>query len=121
VVRRRKIEPMRAMQAKPLGAKGIALLLSACTTVGPDFKRTEVPWLDAWSGGSLESLSSKQGGKRRGRIEEWWRNFNDPVLDRLITEALRLNPNVRTAGARILEARAQLGIAGSTLYPRYSR
>ncbi len=29
-----------------------------------------------------------------------------------------MNPNVRTAGMRIMEARAQLGIAGSTLYPQ---
>ena len=29
-----------------------------------------------------------------------------------------MNPNVRTAGLRIMEARAQLGIAGSTLYPQ---
>ena len=40
------------------------------------------------------------------------------MLARLIAEALRLNPNVRTAGIRILEARARLGIAGSTLYPQ---
>ena len=31
-------------------------MLSACTTVGPDFKRPQVPWLDAWTGGSLKSL-----------------------------------------------------------------
>lgn len=62
------------------------MLLSACTIVGPDFKRPEVPWLDAWAGGSLESLSLEQGGERRGRIEEWWRTFNDLVLNRLITE-----------------------------------
>ena len=48
----------------------------------------------------------------------WWRSFNDPVLDDLIAEAQRANRNVRTAGLRILEARAQLGIAGSTLYPQ---
>ena len=48
----------------------------------------------------------------------WWRDFNDPVLDQLIDEAQRVNPNVRTAGLRIMEARAQLGIAGSTLYPQ---
>ena len=109
------------MHSKPVGTQGItllwSLLLSACTMVGPDFKRPEIPWLDAWSGGSLESLSSEQRGKRQGQIERWWRNFNDPVLARLIAEALRLNPDVRTAGIRILEARAQLGIAGSTLYP----
>ena len=29
-----------------------------------------------------------------------------------------MNPNVRTAGLRIMEARAQLGIAGSALYPQ---
>ena len=110
------------MHLKPVGTQGIALLgsllLSACTIVGPDFKRPEVPWLDAWSGGSLKSLTSVQREHRKGQIEEWWRNFNDPVLVRLIAEALRLNPDVRTAGVRILEARAQLGIAGSTLYPQ---
>ena len=52
------------------------------------------------------------------QTQEWWRNFNDPVLDQLIAEAQRVNPSVRTAGIRIMEARAQLGIAGSTLYPQ---
>ena len=50
--------------------------------------------------------------------DEWWRNFDDPVLEQLVAEAQRLNPGVRTAGMRILEARAQLGIAGSGLYPQ---
>ncbi len=40
------------------------------------------------------------------------------MLDQLIAEAQRANPSVRTAGLRIMEARAQLGIAGSTLYPQ---
>ena len=34
-----------------------AMLLSACTTVGPDFKRPQVPWLADWTGGSLQSLA----------------------------------------------------------------
>ena len=55
---------------------------------------------------------------RSGQLQEWWRSFNDPVLDQLVAEAQRVNPNVRTAGLRIMEARAQLGIAGSTLYPQ---
>ena len=95
-----------------------ALLLSACTTVGPDFKRPQVPWLADWTGGSLQSLASDPRVPRRGQTLEWWRNFNDPVLDRLVAEAQRVNPNVRIAGMRIMEARAQLGIAGSTLYPQ---
>ena len=95
-----------------------ALLLAGCTAVGPDFKRPEVPWLAGWSGGSLKSLAAEERGRPRPQTEEWWRNFNDPVLDHLVAEAQRLNPNVRTAGMRIMEARAQLGIAGSLLYPQ---
>jgi outer membrane protein, multidrug efflux system len=95
------------------------LLLSACTTLGPDFKRPQVPWLEAWTGGSLKALVDDPQVPRSSRNDaEWWRNFNDPVLDQLVAEAQRMNPNVRTAGLRIMEARAQLGIAGSTLYPQ---
>jgi multidrug efflux system outer membrane protein len=97
---------------------GAAALLGACTTVGPDFKRPQVPWLADWTGGSLESLATDPRAPRSGQTQEWWRNFNDPVLDYLVAEAQRVNPNVRTAGMRIMEARAQLGIAGSTLYPQ---
>ena len=97
------------------------LLLGACTTVGPDFKRPATPsWLADWSGGSLASLAAEQRESEQSQAanDEWWRSFNDPVLDRLIAEAQRLNPDVRTAGMRILEARAKLAIAGSTLYPQ---
>ena len=55
---------------------------------------------------------------RSGQLQTWWRSFKDPVLDQLIAEAQRVNSNVRTAGLRIMEARAQLGIAGSTRYPQ---
>lgn len=103
---------------KLASAVTIALLLGACTTVGPNFKQPEVSWLDDWQGGSLQALDVVQPGKHNTDISQWWRHFNDPVLDALIEQALRVNPNVRTAGLRIIEARAQLGIAGSTLYPQ---
>jgi multidrug efflux system outer membrane protein len=95
-----------------------ALLLGGCAAVGPDFKRPEVPALADWSGGSLATLAAEKRGRPRTQTEEWWRNFDDPVLDALVAEAQRVNPNVRTAGMRILEARAQLAIAGSLLYPQ---
>ncbi|MDM0022353.1 efflux transporter outer membrane subunit [Variovorax sp. J22R187] len=96
-----------------------ALLLGACTTVGPDFQRPAVPWLPDWKGGSLdEAIAAGPRPASAGQLQVWWRTFNDPVLDQLIAEAQRVNPGVRTAGMRIMEARAQLGIAGSTLYPQ---
>ncbi len=101
-----------------LPALAAALLFGGCAAVGPDFERPEVPWLPGWSSGSLDALKAEQRGLPKAQNEEWWRNFNDPVLDRLIAEAQRVNPDVRTAGMRILEARAQLMIAGSLLYPQ---
>lgn len=112
------------------GALGLAgaVLLGACRTAGPDFVRPGVPpALAGWSGGSLGTLAPLNAEARhrpgidgqQGRYtREWWRNFNDPVLDGLIAEAQHVNPSVRIAGLRIMEARAQLGIAGSTLYPQ---
>ena len=101
-----------------LSAVAAALLFEGCAAVGPDFKRPDVPWLAGWSSGSLNSLTAEQRGMPQAQTEEWWRNFNDPVLDRLVAEAQSVNPDVRTAGMRILEARAQLKIAGSLLYPQ---
>ena len=110
--------PTNKLRTRAAGLAG-ALLLSACTTLGPDFQRPAVPWLDAWTGGSLKTLADDPRIPRGSRTNElWWSTFNDPVLDQLIAEAQRVNPNVRTAGLRIMEARAQLGIAGSTLYPQ---
>ena len=109
------------LRAQAVGLAG-TLLLSACTILGPDFKRPQVPsWLAGWKGGSLESLAVEPRSPRGPQTQEWWRNFKDPVLDQLVAEAQRVNPSVRIAGIRIMEARAQLGIAGSTLYPQFQQ
>jgi NodT family efflux transporter outer membrane factor (OMF) lipoprotein len=113
---------MNRLGCDAIGAIALAgtVLLGGCSTVGPEFERPGVPWLAAWTGGSLAPLAaqSRTPDQRGGQIQQWWRNFNDPVLDQLISEAQRMNPTVRTAGMRIMEARAQLGVAGSTLYPQ---
>jgi NodT family efflux transporter outer membrane factor (OMF) lipoprotein len=95
----------------------IACAAAGCTAVGPDFHRPGVPWLDQWPGGSLQTVAAPaQAGAAID--DEWWHVFNDPLLDYVVTEAQRVNPTVRTAGARILEASAQLGIATSGRYPQ---
>ena len=48
----------------------------------------------------------------------WWTVFNDPALNRLIDTAYRQNLDLRIAGARILEARAQRNIAVGNLFPQ---
>jgi NodT family efflux transporter outer membrane factor (OMF) lipoprotein len=101
-----------------LWALSAALSLSGCSTVGPDFARPQVPWLPEWSGGAWGSLVQTSPRRPEPHRDEWWRNFGDPALEWLVAEAQRMNPSVRTAGLRIMEARALLGIAGSAQYPQ---
>jgi multidrug efflux system outer membrane protein len=91
----------------------LASLVSGCTVLGPNYERpaTDIP--SDWASSSLVQAPQKQAD-----IGEWWRNFNDPVLNALIDEALRKNHSAKVAALRVLEARAQLGIAGSTMYPQ---
>jgi len=93
-------------------------LLTACQSVGPDFVRPDSAWLDDWQDASTEAATAGLPQPDQPPPDDWWHNFNDPVLDQLITDAQRLNPGVRTAGLRIMEARAQLGIASSGRYPQ---
>jgi NodT family efflux transporter outer membrane factor (OMF) lipoprotein len=93
-------------------------LLTACKSVGPDFSRPHSEWLDNWRDASTQTVAEGLPTPGKPLPDDWWRNFNDEVLDELIAEAQRMNPGVRTAGLRIMEARAQLGIARSGLYPQ---
>lgn len=106
----------RVMPVKPLLAATL-LVCSACTPVGPDFTHPTVSWLESWFSSSLP-VANTAAKPAQPAVDQWWRYFHDPVLDALIAEAQRQNTDVRTAGLRILEARAQLGIAGSGLYPQ---
>ncbi len=84
-----------------------------CTMVGPDFVRPEADVADTWQEAQnpeIDTTTTDYG--------EWWTAFNDPVLDRLIEAAYRQNLPLQIAGLRILEARAQLGVAVGGLYPQ---
>jgi NodT family efflux transporter outer membrane factor (OMF) lipoprotein len=90
--------------------------MSACSTLGPRYEKPEVQWLDNWQPDLYGQLSV--GNSSRQDLNFWWRMFNDPVLNKLVKITQENNLDLRTAGLRILESRAQLGIAGSSLYPQ---
>jgi len=50
-------------------------------------------------------------------LKEWWKGFNDPVLNGLIIKALTANHDLRIAVGRVREANAMVTVAESTLYP----
>jgi len=91
-----------------------AVLLNACTAVGPDFEKPEADLPSDWS------AETEAGGFDTGTQQqaEWWLVFDDPVLNRLVDVARLHNNTLEIAALRILEARAQLGIASGQKYPQ---
>ncbi len=49
---------------------------------------------------------------------DWWSVFNDPTLNDLIETAYQQNLDLKTAGTRILQARAQRAVAAGNLFPQ---
>lgn len=50
--------------------------------------------------------------------EQWWVEFGDDQLNRLVTQALSGNPSLAAALARVRAAQAQFASARSALYPQ---
>ncbi len=91
---------------------GMGIIFTGCM-VGPDFHLPDAMVSKDWMEAGDQRVKSAPADFRT-----WWKAFNDPVLSRLIDRAYRENLNLRIAGVRVLEARAQLGIAIGELYPR---
>jgi NodT family efflux transporter outer membrane factor (OMF) lipoprotein len=92
------------------------LMLSGCSMVGPDYVKPTAPQATDWLESEDPQIKSEQAD-----FSQWWTVFNDPVLNRLIEAAYQQNYTLQTAGIRILEARAQLGIAIGFQYPQTQR
>jgi NodT family efflux transporter outer membrane factor (OMF) lipoprotein len=88
------------------------LLLAGCT-VGPDFVQPKAPVPEQWQEAGGAAVTRKPAEQIR-----WWEVFGDPVLGKLIETAVESNYSLKIAGLRVLEARAQLGIAVGNLYPQ---
>ncbi|WP_324862812.1 TolC family protein [Dyella sp.] len=89
--------------------------LAGCATVGPDFHPQHEEGSDHWSSAAIEQATTQHAQPDLG---QWWQVFDDRNLERLIAEADAGNPDLKLAGLRVLEARAQLGIALAGRYPQ---
>lgn len=90
----------------------LALGLSACFKVGPDYRKPEVPIPHAWRFSPAEA--------RDAANFHWWEQFGDPVLVQLIEEAVRSNKDVAIATAAVEEYLGLYGVTRSSLLPQIS-
>jgi NodT family efflux transporter outer membrane factor (OMF) lipoprotein len=92
-------------------SSAIAAATAGCA-VGPDFRQPAAAAPARWS----EPLAGGETAAS-GDVTAWWRTLNDSELDSLIERAVRANPDLRVAQARVREARAQYGMARAALAP----
>lgn len=81
--------------------------------VGPDYAGTHVAAPTAWTQASHPMLQGEAD-----HCEQWWRSFNDPVLDHLVQRALAENVELKEAGKRVLEVRALRRVVSGNLLPQ---
>ncbi len=83
--------------------------LAGCA-VGPDYKRPEILAPTDWRNGP-------EGRDSLGDLG-WWELFKDPALHELISAAVVANLDLQVAVARVLDSRAQLGVARAAQFPQ---
>jgi outer membrane protein, multidrug efflux system len=93
----------------------VLVLLALGCKVGPNYKRPVTDTPQNFRGATapdLPSLSAESVGD-----EKWSEVFKDSVLQKLISEALANNFDIRIAAQRVLEAQAQAGIVRAQQLP----
>jgi len=86
--------------------------------IGPDYVRPDARLADHWTDTGVPGLDPARAGADDVLQRDWWRAFDDPILTHLVETAYRQNLTLLQAGVRVLEARAQLGVALGEFWPQ---
>ncbi|MFN7019802.1 MAG: efflux transporter outer membrane subunit [Phycisphaerales bacterium] len=80
--------------------------------LGPDYRTPHADLNGAW-----EAKADSTDGPASQDVR-WWNTFDDPTLSALVQTAYSHNLTLRTAGLRVLEARARRGVAVGEFFPQ---
>ncbi|HEX2055589.1 MAG TPA: efflux transporter outer membrane subunit, partial [Nitrospiraceae bacterium] len=98
----------------------LALSAPACSTfpavdLAPSYQPPEYVVPASWRGSSPFVEARPSDGELR---EDWWTVYNDPVLNKLIEQAMAANPDLQAAAERFVQARDVMMQARSRYLPR---
>jgi len=102
---------------RQLLAAALPVLLGACT-VGPDYREPEFPTPPAYQDiptAAEAPFSRPVSGQ--ADLSQWWGQFQDAELQRLIGQALAANLDLMSAASRIRQAREQEIVQGAAGLP----
>jgi len=81
--------------------------------VGPNYNEPAVQLEQEWMDPGHPSVQ-----RGPADLTNWWKAFNDPVLNDLVDRAYRNSPPLQAAAVRVLQAQAARGIAVGLLFPQ---
>ena len=88
----------------------VSVILIVGCSVGPDYKRPTIDNPAAWR---VDEKAAQDTANTA-----WWQQFNDPVLNELIADALKQSYDIRIAGARVDEYMGRYWVGRSGLFPQ---
>ena len=95
------------------------LALSACTTVGPDYVLPEESVFRK-EGAASEFVSASESAYVADELpDDWWRLYDQKVLNEVVEMALAANTDLRIAAANLLRAQAIIDEARSMADPAF--
>ena len=94
--------------------------LSACSwfpavDLAPKYEPPQYVVPDSWHGSSPFVKGKPSDDQLR---PDWWKLYSDPVLDRLIEQAIAANPDLQAAAERFVQARDEMMKARSQYLPQ---
>ena len=92
-----------------------AAALTGCM-VGPDYKRPD-PVMPTTYSATQPASTQPEVVVAPVDLTRWWETFNDPKLNRLISDGVASNFDVQIAQARVRQARAQLDATVGAIFP----
>lgn len=93
--------------------------LLSCTSVGPVYVPPQGVVPAKWINANLPR-GSVADSEDIGDISTWWQRLHDPLLTEIIVAAQMASPDLRSARAKLREARARREMTVGTLYPTLS-
>jgi NodT family efflux transporter outer membrane factor (OMF) lipoprotein len=95
----------------------LAIALAACSTTPPEpVKPEDMPKAYTAPAFTAPQTSAAKATGQQVTVE-WWKGFSSPELTAFVEEANASNLDIAAAAGRVLQARAQTGVAASALFP----
>lgn len=91
----------------------ISLLTGCGMLLRSEYRQPQVAVPGKWQGPAVT-------GSDVANKQQWWQNFNDPILDGLIDRALRSNNDLAAATIKVRRAWLQSGLVDTNLTPSVS-